>query len=46
MRWSMAGWAAAAILLSGCTTNPVPEGYTGPVARAAKAAHIAKDHIT
>jgi hypothetical protein len=24
---------AAVILLCGCTTNPVPEGYTGPVAK-------------
>ena len=25
--------AAVAALLSGCATNPVPEGYTGPIAR-------------
>ena len=24
---------AAAVLLCGCTVNPVPEGYTGPVAK-------------
>jgi len=31
MRWRIAALAAG-ILLCGCTTNPVPEGYTGPVA--------------
>lgn len=32
MRIGFAALAAVAVLLAGCTSNPIPEGYTGPVA--------------
>ncbi len=32
MRWGLAA-VAAVVMLGGCTTDPVPEGLYGPVAK-------------